>query len=110
MKLDHRDEGSVTLLATTAMSAILFIFMAIGFGFRLAYEYRTVRQAADLSALAGAAVSAKNPADACSMAVRIAEENQAKIEDCTVLIGEVEVRVHSTKMPSVKAIARAGIF
>ena len=54
MRAIECDRGSVSVITLTVLSILIFIFSAIGFGTRLAHEYRLVQQAADLSALAAA--------------------------------------------------------
>lgn len=111
MTLIHDDKGSTTVLSLALIGMLIFVFTAIGFGTRLAHEHRLTQQAADLSALAGARFS--DPVEsskACDIARQIATSNDAHLESCGVLIGEVTVKVRSTALGFVKANARAGIF
>jgi secretion/DNA translocation related TadE-like protein len=106
----HKSEdGSTTFLTVALMAAILVIFTSIGFGFRLASEFRLTQQAADLSALAGGALLPNNPNLACTMAEKVAQENGTELEECVVSIGQVEVRVQSVQIRQVKTIAKAGM-
>lgn len=106
----RNDNGSTTVLSLVLSTVLIFAFSAIGFGTRVAYDYRLAQQAADLSALAGANVSVDNSGEACDIARQIASSNRAQLLSCTVLIGEVRVTVRSGSLGFVKATAQAGIF
>ena len=110
MKKFFDDQGSVSVVTLAILVLLIFMFSAIGFGTRMAHEYRLTQQAADLSALAAATVISTESSQPCVVAGEIAASNRAHLDSCSVLIGAVQVTVRSKSLGFVKATARAGIF
>ena len=104
------EDGSATILMLAIAAITICMFSAIGIGFAIAYQYRTVQNAGDLSALAAADYVITDPANACNVAKVIAERNGADLVECDPSAESVEVRVQSQKIHWVMASSKAGIF
>ena len=108
------ERGSTTVIAVAVVSMML---VAVAGGLALASAAAAAhrsRAAADLGALAGAAVTGHGDAAACGRARDVASRNAARVDSCVVTAdGVVDVRVSSAVgwsppgLPALRAVARA---
>lgn len=104
------DEGAATVLVVVMAGVLMFVMAGLAPAGGLVTAQRRAQGAADLSALAGAAVLD----DACAEAGRVAAANAAVLDACAVAGQDVRVTV-SVPGPDVPwaqvrvtAVARAG--
>lgn len=109
-----RDEsGSASLLVLTMTGVLFLTAVAVTVAVAMVAAHRVAQSAADLSALAGAAVQQRG-GDACGTAAEVAAANHAELRRCTVAGEDVTVEV-GVPAPSwhdlqatLRARARAG--
>lgn len=76
------ERGSVTLFAVGCMALLLFVGSALGVVAAMVLAHRTAQAAADLAALAGAAIVGSG--EPCAAAAGVAERNGARLLSCAV--------------------------
>ena len=86
------ERGAATLLAVSFLGVLLLVGSALAVVGGLVVAHRTAQSAADLAALAGAAAIVDG-VDPCPAAARLAADNGARLQRCTVVSREVTVEV-----------------
>ena len=109
-----RDRGAATVWVLAAgLVVALFAVAVVAIGAAITARHRA-QAAADLSALAGAALAVEGDSAVCARARLIAEANAARLVECHVeqydVVVTVEVAVPALGTPGAvaKASARAG--
>lgn len=90
--MSRGEKGSATLFAVACLGVLLVVTTAFAAAVALFVAHRQAQSAADLAALAGAVALGRGE-DGCGAAARVAVENAARLQRCTVTGLEIVVDV-----------------
>lgn len=85
------DDGVATVLVVAGLAALLMVVVAATWLAAAVIARHRAAGAADLAALAGAAVVVRGADAACAAAIRIADANGATVQDCRVSGADVRI-------------------
>lgn len=107
------EDGSITMIFVAIMATVVLATIAATTFGKLVIEQRSLQNAVDASALAGASVLLASPGNSCTTSVRIAELNHIEVKSCAA--SDFDVRLLAMKSVDVlgttfelTAQARAG--
>ena len=87
-----QERGAATLLAVSFLGVLVLVGSALAVVGGMVVAHREAQSAADLAALAGAS-AVTDGEEPCPAAARLAADNDARLQECTVDGPEVTVEV-----------------
>ncbi len=114
IKPSHRDDsGNITLMALVTIIVVMCGFAIVMQFSKVVVEHNRVKNAVELTALAGATDLIQGPEISCSSSRRIAQSNRIVIEQCLATGADIRIRASSNvsifgRNYVVREVARAG--